>query len=51
MQAAFAEPNPACVKAALALQGLIGNEVRDPMRVCTCVVMGRLRGILAELAE
>ncbi|MGB3070614.1 MAG: 4-hydroxy-tetrahydrodipicolinate synthase [Ottowia sp.] len=31
VRAAFAEPNPAPVKAALALQGLIRNELRPPL--------------------
>lgn len=51
MQAAFAEPNPACVKAALQMQGLIANEVREPMQVCAFATMERLRGILSGLAR
>lgn len=51
MQAAFAEPNPACIKAALALQGLIANELREPLQACTPATMERLRGVLAALAE
>ena len=31
IEAMFAEPNPACIKAALAAQGLIRNELRLPM--------------------
>ena len=31
IEAMFAEPNPACIKAALAAQGLIQNELRLPM--------------------
>ena len=31
IQAMFAEPNPACIKAALAQQGWIENELRAPM--------------------
>lgn len=49
MQAAFAEPNPAAVKGALALQGLIGNELREPMQACTSSTMERLRGVLTVL--
>ncbi|MDF3932589.1 4-hydroxy-tetrahydrodipicolinate synthase [Pseudomonas citronellolis] len=51
MQAAFAEPNPAAVKAALALQGLIGDELREPMQRCAPVTIERLRGVLAALAD
>lgn len=51
MQAAFAEPNPACIKAALALQGLIVNELREPLQACTPATMERLRGVLAALAQ
>lgn len=51
MQAAFAEPNPAAVKGALALQGLIDNEVREPMQACTPATLERLSGILAALAD
>lgn len=50
MQAAFAEPNPSAVKGALALQGLIANEVREPMQACTPATLERLRGVLAALA-
>ncbi|WP_448681162.1 4-hydroxy-tetrahydrodipicolinate synthase [Pseudomonas nicosulfuronedens] len=51
MQAAFAEPNPAAVKGALALQGLVANELREPMQACTPTTLERLRGVLAELAD
>lgn len=51
MQAAFAEPNPAAVKAALALQGLIGDELREPLQRCAPATLARLRGVLADLAE
>lgn len=50
MQAAFAEPNPSAVKGALALQGLIANEVREPMQACTPATLDRLRTVLAGLA-
>lgn len=49
MQAAFAEPNPAAVKAALALQGLIANELREPMQACSETTLERLRQVLADL--
>lgn len=51
MQAAFAEPNPAPVKAALALQGLIADELREPMQPCSAATVERLRGVLAALAD
>lgn len=51
MQAAFAEPNPAAVKGALAVQGLISNEVREPMPACTSATLERLQGVLAELTD
>lgn len=51
MQAAFAEPNPAAVKGALALQGLIANEVREPLQSCTPATLQRLAGVLAALAD
>ncbi|WP_152225324.1 4-hydroxy-tetrahydrodipicolinate synthase [Pseudomonas sp. SCB32] len=51
IQAAFAEPNPAAVKAALALQGLIGGELREPMQACAPATIERLRGVLAALAD
>ncbi|MFZ5957450.1 4-hydroxy-tetrahydrodipicolinate synthase [Pseudomonas knackmussii] len=51
MQAAFAEPNPAAVKAALALQGWIGDELREPMQRCAPATLERLRGVLAALAD
>ncbi|KJJ95848.1 dihydrodipicolinate synthase [Pseudomonas sp. 21] len=51
MQAAFAEPNPAAVKGALAMQGLIANEVREPMQACTPATLERLKGVLAGLAD
>lgn len=51
IQAAFAEPNPAAVKAALALQGLIVDELREPMQPCAPATVERLRGVLAALAD
>ncbi|PJI50680.1 MAG: 4-hydroxy-tetrahydrodipicolinate synthase [Pseudomonas sp.] len=49
MQAAFAEPNPSAVKGALALQGLIANEVREPMQACTPATLERLKVVLGKL--
>ncbi|WP_070886391.1 4-hydroxy-tetrahydrodipicolinate synthase [Pseudomonas sp. D2-3] len=40
---AFAEPNPAPVKAMLALQGLINDELRAPMLCCSDALRERLR--------
>jgi 4-hydroxy-tetrahydrodipicolinate synthase len=37
IEAMFAEPNPACIKAALAAQGLIQNELRLPMMAARAV--------------
>lgn len=51
MQAAFAEANPAPVKGALALQGLIANELREPMQACTPATLERLERVLADLAD
>ncbi|KAB0519430.1 4-hydroxy-tetrahydrodipicolinate synthase [Pseudomonas extremorientalis] len=41
----FMEPNPAPVKAALALQGLIGSELRAPMQATSVAVVARLRQV------
>ncbi|RIA32020.1 4-hydroxy-tetrahydrodipicolinate synthase [Ectopseudomonas oleovorans] len=51
MQAAFAEANPSAIKAALALQGLIGEEPRAPLLPCTAATRERLREVLADLAD
>ena len=42
----FMEPNPAPVKAALALEGLIGSELRAPMQVASTAVVDRLQQVL-----
>ncbi len=42
----FMEPNPAPVKAALALQGLIGSELRAPMQAASTAVVARLQQVL-----
>lgn len=42
----FMEPNPAPVKAALALQGLIGSELRAPMQAASATVVTRLQQVL-----
>lgn len=50
IQVAFAEPNPAVVKAALAEMGLMADELREPMQVCTASTRERLRQVLKVLA-
>ncbi|MGY1949694.1 4-hydroxy-tetrahydrodipicolinate synthase [Pseudomonas pergaminensis] len=42
----FMEPNPAPVKAALALHGLIGSELRAPMQAASASVVTRLQQVL-----
>ncbi|WP_395607227.1 4-hydroxy-tetrahydrodipicolinate synthase [Pseudomonas sp. B22129] len=42
----FIEPNPAPVKAALAIEGLIGSELRPPMQRASDTVIGRLEMLL-----
>lgn len=42
----FMEPNPAPVKAALALQGLIGSELRAPMQAAGEAVLMQLRTLV-----
>lgn len=49
IQSAFAEPNPAVVKAALSVQGLIANELREPMLPCSALAMERLRSVLPPI--
>lgn len=44
----FMEPNPAPVKAALALEGLIGGELRAPMQVASTAVVERLQQVLVR---
>lgn len=46
INAMFMEPNPAPVKAALALQGLIGSELRAPMQAASTAVVARLQQVL-----
>ncbi|MCR4538776.1 4-hydroxy-tetrahydrodipicolinate synthase [Pseudomonas sp. 18.1.10] len=43
INAMFIEPNPAPVKAALALEGLIGSELRAPMQRASDRVIARLK--------
>lgn len=51
LQVAFAEPNPAVVKGALALQGMMTDELREPMQSCTSTTLQRLRGVLVAIAD
>lgn len=51
IQVAFAEPNPAVVKAALSIQGVIANELREPMQPCGPATMARLREVLQSLGS
>jgi len=51
MQLAFAEPNPAVIKGALALQGMIAHELLEPMMPCTPATLERVRDVLAALAD
>ena len=46
----FAEPNPGPLKAALALEGLMGDAQRSPMTAATAPTRERLRALLAVLA-
>jgi 4-hydroxy-tetrahydrodipicolinate synthase len=48
IRALFAEPNPGPVKAALALQGLISEELRLPMTPVSHACREQLRGLLQE---
>ncbi|MFK0344242.1 4-hydroxy-tetrahydrodipicolinate synthase [Pseudomonas asiatica] len=48
---AFAEPNPAPVKAALSQLSLIREELRQPMQGCTPQTHERISDVLAQLAR
>ncbi|NIE75951.1 4-hydroxy-tetrahydrodipicolinate synthase [Pantoea sp. Ap-967] len=50
IQSAFSEPNPAVIKAALAVEGLIANELREPMQPCSAVTMERVREMLPSIS-
>ena len=47
----FLEPNPAPVKTALALQGLIGDELRAPMQPSSESMTLRLKDVLSALGR
>lgn len=49
MQIAFAEPNPAVLKAALNLQGLTSADLRQPMQACTPATRVALAKVLGLL--
>ncbi|MFK5733010.1 4-hydroxy-tetrahydrodipicolinate synthase [Pseudomonas urmiensis] len=49
MQIAFAEPNPAVLKAALDLQGLTSADLREPMQACTPATRVALTKVLSLL--
>jgi 4-hydroxy-tetrahydrodipicolinate synthase len=49
IKVAFAEPNPAVVKAALQLQSLIAAELREPMQACTHTTRDKLQSVLCSL--
>ena len=49
IQLAFAEPNPGPVKAQLARQGLLTDELRAPMPAASAALADRLQAAVAEL--
>lgn len=51
IQAAFAEANPAAVKEALAQQGMIRDELREPMQTCGALTRERIRVVLEALLD
>jgi len=51
LQIAFAEPNPAVIKQALADQGMISNVLREPMQICTSETQIRLEQVLGKLGD
>ncbi len=51
IQSLFMEPNPAPVKTALALQGLIADELRAPMQRSSDAMTGRLKAVLGVLGR
>lgn len=50
IEAAFAEPNPAPVKAMLALDGAIENSLRAPMTACSPELMDRLQRLHRQMS-
>ena len=51
IQSLFIEPNPAPVKTALALEGLIDDELRAPMQRSSESMVLRLKAVLAGLGS
>lgn len=51
IQSLFIEPNPAPVKTALVLEGLIGDELRAPMQRSSEAMVLRLKAVLAGLGS
>jgi 4-hydroxy-tetrahydrodipicolinate synthase len=51
IQSLFIEPNPAPVKTALALQGLITDELRAPMQRSSDAMVARLKEVLGALGS
>ena len=47
----FPSPNPAPVKTALALQGLMGDELRAPMQRSSESMTERLQDVLSALGR
>ena len=48
---AFSESNPAVIKGGLALQGMMADELREPMQSCTAAMLAKLPGVLAGMAD
>lgn len=49
VQVVFSESSPAVIKAALSTQGVIKNELRQPLLSCTSTSMAQLKCLLAGL--
>jgi len=49
IKVAYAEPNPAVVKAALRMQNLITDELREPMQACAQATRDKLHSVLGSL--
>lgn len=51
IQVAFSEPNPAVIKGALAIQGGMVEELREPMQPCTATTQVKVRGVLTAMSD
>lgn len=51
IRAAFAEPNPAPAKAALAAQGLLRNELRAPMQPVSAALQQQIEALVDQLGR